>query len=129
MKENEISYQIRGAIFEVHNQLGPGLLEKIYVQALLMELESRGLKTEYQVPVPVSYKGVSLREAFYLDILVNGKVIIEVKSVEQFSRFHFKQLTNYLKLTKLKLGILVNFNTIDIKDSIVRQVNGLENGF
>lgn len=125
MHENEISYIIRGAIYEVHNHLGPGLFESVYVKALIRELQTKGLKVHRHVPVPVYYKGLPLEENFVLDILVEGKVIIEVKSVEALGKFHHKQIINYLKLTKHKLGILVNFNTDDLEESIVRKVNGL----
>ncbi|PKP50203.1 MAG: GxxExxY protein [Bacteroidetes bacterium HGW-Bacteroidetes-12] len=125
MTENQISYKIRGAIFKVYNELGPGLFESVYEAALVYQLEKDGLKVESQVTVPVFYDNNKLDLAFRLDILVEDKVIIEVKSVAELAKVHHKQIVNYLKLTKLKLGILVNFNTDDISESIYRKVNNL----
>lgn len=125
MNENEISYKIRGAIFKVYNSFGPGLLESVYVNALLIELRNNGLSVQKEVPIPVFYNEENLNIGFRLDILVNKKVIIEVKSVEGIADVHHKQLITYLKLTYYKLGILVNFNVDDIKRGIFRKVNGL----
>jgi GxxExxY protein len=125
MNENEISYKIRGAIFKVYNSFGPGLLESVYVNALLIELRNNGLSVQKEVPIPVFYNEENLNIGFRLDILVNKKVIIEVKSVEGIADVHHKQLLTYLKLTYYKLGILVNFNVDDIKRGIFRKVNGL----
>ncbi len=125
MTENEISYKVRGAIFEVYNAFGPGLLESVYVAGLMYELNDMGLKVKKEVPVPVYYNNVKLKVGFRLDILVDDKVIIEVKSVEMIAKVHHKQLLNYLRLTKLKLGILVNFNEEDITKGIYRKVNNL----
>lgn len=123
MTENEISYIIRGAIYEVYNTLGPGLLESVYEEALLFELEQEGLKVERQVNVPIIYKGHKLANDLRLDILVEDKVIIELKSVQDLQNVFYKQTLTYLRLTGLKLGILVNFNTDMINDSIKRIVN------
>ena len=123
--ENEISYKIRGAIFNVYNNLGPGLLETVYVLALCYELKLYGLDVKTEVPVPVYYGDVELEAGFRLDILVANKVIIEVKSVEIINKTHHKQILTYLKLTGIKLGILVNFNTDDISKGIIRKVNEL----
>ena len=123
--ENEISYKIRGAIFNVYNNLGPGLLETVYVLALCHELKLYGLDVKTEVPVPVYYGDVELEAGFRLDILVANKVIIEVKSVEIINKTHHKQILTYLKLTGIKLGILVNFNTDDISKGIIRKVNEL----
>ena len=125
MTENEISYKIRGAIFNVYNNLGPGLLETVYVLALCHELKLYGLDVKTEVPVPVYYGDVELEAGFRLDILVANKVIIEVKSVEIINKTHHKQILTYLKLTGIKLGILVNFNTDDISKGIIRKVNEL----
>lgn len=125
MTENQISYKIRGAIFKVYNELGLGLFESVYEAALIYQLEKDGLQVKSQVAVPVYYDNIKLDLAFRLDILVEDKVIIEVKSVEELANVHFKQLINYLKITKLKLGILVNFNSEDITESIFRKVNNL----
>ena len=123
MNLNEISYQIRGAVFDVYNELGPGLLEKVYEQALIIELLNRGLHTENQVPIEVLYKGFDLDLQYRLDLLVNEQVVIELKSVETLLPVHHKQLITYLKLTKKPLGFLINFNTDSIKDNIIRIAN------
>lgn len=125
MHENDISYKIRGAIFNVYNTFGPGLFESVYVAALGVELRNQGLTCEFEVPIPVYYEGEKLEMGFRIDILVNKLVIIEVKSVENLAEVHHKQILTYLKLTKLKLGILVNFNVESINDGIYRKVNGL----
>jgi len=123
--KNEISYTIRGAIYNVFNLLGPGLLESVYVVALLHELKKQNLKVLTEVAVPVFYEGEKLELGFRLDLLIEDKVIIEVKSVENLAEVHHKQVMTYLKLTKLKLGILVNFNVAKINSGIYRKVNGL----
>lgn len=125
MTENDLSYLIRGAIFEVYNNLGAGLLESVYVSALEFELIGKGINVKREVPVPVNYKSVKLDLGFRLDLLVEDKVIIEVKSVENLAEVHHKQVLTYLKITGLKLGILVNFNVAQITDGIFRKVNGL----
>ena len=125
MTENDISYKIRGAIYEVYKNLGPGLLESVYEAVLTFELQKLGLKVETQVPVPVVYKDQKLEIGFRLDILVENKVIIEIKSVENLAEVHHKQVLTYLRLTGLKLGLLVNFNSDDILKSIFRKVNNL----
>jgi len=125
MTENDLSYLIRGAIFEVYNNLGAGLLESVYVSALEFELNVKGINVKREVPIPVNYKSVKLDLGFRLDLLVEDKVIIEVKSVENLAEVHHKQVLTYLKITGLKLGILVNFNVAHIKDGIFRKVNGL----
>ncbi len=125
MNENEISYIIRGAIFKVYNSLGPGLLESVYEATLKYEIMKDGLQVESQVAVPVYYDGVKLDLGFRIDLLINDKVIIEIKSVEILAPVHHKQLLTYLKLTDRKLGILVNFNTDNISDGITRIVNKL----
>ena len=125
MNENEISYKIRNAIYEVYDELGPGLLESSYEFALKQELEAAGLQVKSQVILPLKYKNSILHNAYKLDLLVEDKVIIELKSVDAINRVHHKQLITYLKLSDLKLGILVNFNTDFLKDNIFRKVNGL----
>ena len=125
MSENEIAYQIRGAIYDVYNKLGPGLFELVYENALSYELKKRGLNVKSQVPINIVYDGIDMGAGFKMDLLVEDKVIIELKSVETLALVHHKQLLTYLKLTNLKLGILVNFNTSEIKKSIIRKVNGL----
>jgi GxxExxY protein len=124
MTENEISYQIRGAIYDVYKELGPGLLESVYEEALVFELKDRGLDVERQVMVPIIYKGEVLATELRLDIIVENTVIIELKSVSELMPVHFKQTRTYLRLMKKHLGILVNFNTDNIlDDSIHRVVN------
>jgi GxxExxY protein len=125
MNENDITYKIRGSIFKVHNKLSPGLLESVYEAALIHELKKEGLKVDSQVAIPVIYDNVNLELGFRLDLLVNDKVIIEVKSVETLAPVHHKQLLTYLKITEKKLGLLVNFNSDQITDGITRIVNNL----
>ena len=125
MKENEISFKIRGCIYNVYNNLGPGLLESLYEAVLIQELNEAGLFSESQVPIPVIYNSTKLDIGFRADIIVEKKVLIEIKSVEKLAEVHHKQVLTYLKLTGIKLGILVNFNTEDISKSIFRKVNGL----
>lgn len=125
MTENEISYLIRGAIFKVYNALGPGLLESVYVAALVYELKKVGLNVKTEVPIPVVYEEEKLELGFRMDILVNDLVIIEVKSIEQIAEVHHKIVLTYLKLSGKKLGILVNFNTDDLAKNIFRKVNNL----
>ena len=125
MTENEISYKIRGAIFSVYNNLGPGLLESAYEAALSYELRKNELKVQNQVSLPMIYDEVKVDVGYRLDILVENKVIIELKSVENLLDVHHKQLITYLKLSGHRLGILVNFNSDDISKSIFRKVNGL----
>jgi GxxExxY protein len=121
--ENDISYHIRGSIFKVYNELGTGLFESVYEAALLYQLKKDGLEVKSQVPVEVYYDGQKLDVGFRLDLLVENKVIVEIKSIEDFSNVHHKQVINYLRLTNLKLGLLVNFNADDIRENILRKVN------
>lgn len=123
MTDNEITYEIRGAIYDVYKDLGPGLLESVYEEALCFELEQRGLKVERQVQVPITYKGNVLKTELRLDIIVEDKVIVELKSVEEMKKVFSKQLLTYLRLMNKRVGILVNFNTDDILKSIQRIVN------
>lgn len=125
MIENDISFKIRGAIFKVFNALGPGLLESVYEIALAHVLTEMGLDVKRQVDLPVIFEGIKLDGGFRIDLLINDLVIIEIKSVEDLKSVHHKQLNTYLRLSNLKLGILVNFNTVNILDSIFRKVNGL----
>ncbi len=123
--ENEISYAIRGAAFKVHTALGPGLLESVYETALSYELKKEGFTVSTQVPVPMVYEDVRMEVGFGLNVLVNDKVIVEIKSVETLLDVHHKQLLTYLKLLNKKLGLLINFNSASLKESIVRIVNNL----
>ena len=126
MTENEITFLIRKAIFEVYNTLGPGLLESVYEKALALELANQGLQVEVQFPISVIYKGTDLGLGFRADILVGEKIIVEIKSVVELAPVHHKQLLNYLKITNLHLGILVNFNSNSINSDIVRIINGYQ---
>ena len=123
MTENEISYKIRGAIYDVYKELGPGLLESVYEEALCFELEQRGLKVERQIQVPIIYKGNVLKTELRLDVLVEDKVIVELKSVEEMKKVFAKQLLTYLRLMDKKIGLLVNFNTDNILTAITRVAN------
>jgi len=123
MTPNEITYEIRGAIYDVYKELGPGLLESVYEEALCFELEQRGLSIERQKQVPIIYKGSRLKTDLRLDILVEDKVIIELKSVEEMKKVFSKQLLTYLRLMDKRIGILVNFNTDNILTSITRIAN------
>ena len=123
MTDNEITYEIRGAIYDVYKDLGPGLLESVYEEALCIELEQRGLKVERQLQVPITYKGNVLKTELRLDIIVEDKVIVELKSVEEMKKVFAKQLLTYLRLMDKRVGILVNFNTDDILKSMQRIVN------
>jgi len=125
MTENEISYIIRGCIFKVYNALGPGLLESAYAAALSYEIEKAGLACRSQVALPMSYEETSLEIGYRLDLVIENKVIIELKSVENLLDVHHKQVITYLKLSGLKLGLLVNFNTTNISSNIFRKVNGI----
>lgn len=122
-EEDDISYDIRGAAFKVYNELGPGLLESVYEAAMDFVLRKNGRKVSKQVPIPVIFEDVKLELGFRLDLLVDDFVIIEIKSIETLLPVHHKQLLTYLKLTRKKLGILINFNEDPIK--IVRIVNNL----
>ena len=123
MEINDITYQIRGAIYDVYKALGPGLLESVYEEALVFELLSRGMKVERQKHVPIWYKGNVLTSDLRLDILVEDAVIVELKSVEEMKKVFAKQLLTYLRLMDKRVGILVNFNTDDILSSMRRIVN------
>ena len=125
MGENEISYKVRGAIYNLYNAFGPGLLESVYSKSLQQELLREGLKVRREVGIPVFYLGERMDAGFRLDLLVEEKVIIEVKSVETLAEVHHKQVLTYLKLTGLKLAILVNFNVENISKGIFRKVNQL----
>ena len=123
MTDNELTYQIRGAIFEVYNNLGPGLLESVDEEAMVFELQQRGLKVERQKEVSINYKGNILNSPLRLDLLVEDRIVIELKSVEEMKPVFWKQTLTYLRLLNLHIGILVNFSTNSIKDDIYRIVN------
>lgn len=125
MTENEIGRLVVDAAIGVHRELGPGLLESVYEVILAHQLRQRGLRAERQVPIPIEYQGVKFDEAFRADILVDGKVVLELKSVEQVTRVHKKQLQTYLRLAGFRLGFLLNFGEDLMKNGITRAVNGL----
>jgi len=125
MNENVIGKDVVDAAVKLHRELGPGLLETVYEVVLARELQGRGLRIERQVPVPIVYAGMRFEEGFRADIIVEGKVILELKSVEQLSKVHAKQVLTYLRLTGLKLGFVLNFGSNLMKDGIERVVNGL----
>ena len=108
MDIDDLTYQINGAVYDVNKELGPGFLEKVYENALLLELHDRGLKVESQVPIAVKYKNRAVGN-YYADIIVDGRVILEIKAVEALLRIHTAQLLNYLKATGYHLGLLINF--------------------
>jgi len=125
MTENEISYKIIGAAIDMHKNTGPGLLESVYEHALAYDLTQIGLKVRQQVPMPFIYKDVKQEVGYRIDLLVEEKVIVEVKSLEALAPVHFAQTLTYLKLSGLKLGLLINFNCKILKDNIHRIVNNL----
>jgi len=126
MTENQIGSVVIEAAIAVHRELGPGLLESVYQVVLARELSDRGLKVERQVSVPITYKGIRFDEGFRADIIVEGKVILELKSVEHVSAAHKKQVLTYMRLTGCKLGYLLNFGEEVMKTGITRCVDGLE---
>ncbi len=125
MELNDLTFKIRGAIFTVFNELGPGLLEHVYEATLAFELKRSGLNVKTQVALPVIYKEVKLEIGYRMDILVENQVIVEIKSVELLHDLHKKQLLTYLRLSGKKLGILINFNASKLidKESIIRIIN------
>jgi GxxExxY protein len=126
MTENEIAAIIVDAALAVHRELGPGLFESTYEVCLVYVLKTKGLDVEVQKSLPVNYKGVVLVDAGYrIDLLVAGKVIVELKACQELTDLHRAQLLTYIKLSKIKLGILINFNVKLIKDGIKRIANGL----
>ena len=126
MTENEIATQIVDAAFKVHTVLGPGLLESVYQQIMIYELRKRGCDVLFEQAIPVIYDEVRLDVGFRADLIVNGLVIIELKSVETVAPVHKKQLLTFLRLANKRLGLLINFNVELIKNGISRVVNGLK---
>ena len=125
MNENEVSYKVIGIAIKLHNELGPGLLESAYEVALKYDLEKAGFDVKQQVAMPFIYKEVKTNIGYRLDLLVEDKIIIEIKSLENLAPVHYAQLLTYLKLSDKKLGLLINFNTKLLKDGIHRIVNNL----
>lgn len=125
MTENEIATIIVDTCYKIHIELGPGLFESVYEEVLTYELKLRGLKIERQKIIPVFWKDLKMDIGFRADLIVEDKVIVELKSIEQIALVHKKQVLTYLKITKLKLGLLINFNEALIRDGITRIVNKL----
>jgi len=126
MTENEIANMIMDAAFQIHRELGPGLLESVYEVILARKLTEMGLTVERQVPVPIIFQEIFFEEGFRADLFVGQKVIIELKSVERLQPVHSKQLLTYLRLTGCRLGLLINFGEYLMKDGFKRVANGLE---
>lgn len=124
MTENDLTYRIRGSIFKVYKQLGPGLLESVYEEALVYQLSKDGMKVARQTSIPIYYDEIKLSTNLRLDIIVENCVIIEIKSVKEIEAVHHKQLLTYMKLARRPLGFLVNFNTDDINRSTYRKILG-----
>jgi GxxExxY protein len=124
MIENEISGSVIGAAIEVHKVLGPGLLESAYKECLFYKLFQSGLYIEKEKPMPLIFEDVKLECGYRIDLLVEHKVVIEVKSVEALNDIHLAQTLTYMKLGNYKLGLLINFNTLKLKDGIKRVING-----
>ena len=123
MKTNDITYEIINCAYEIHNFLGPGLLESVYQKALIHELRLRGFKVDSEVSIDIYYKDVNIGDNLRLDILVNEEIVIELKSVENILPVHKKQLLTYLRLLDLQVGLLINFNVSLLKEGITRIVN------
>ena len=126
MTENEISGNIIDVAYRAHSLLGPGLLESVYEAVLAIELDKRGLAVVRQQPIPVIYEGTVIPIGFRADLVVEGRVIVEIKSSTEIAVVHKKQLLTYLRLSNKRLGLLINFNVALIRDGITRIVNGLE---
>ncbi len=124
MNENELSEKIIGLAIKVHSALGPGLLESAYEKALVFELSRNGYKAEVQKSISINYAGIIIDEGYRADIVVNDIVLIELKSVKQIEDIHLKQLLTYIRLSNKKLGLLINFNEILLKNGIRRVING-----
>ena len=124
MTENEIAKHILDAAFVVHTKRGPGVYESVYEVLVAYELGKKGLTVERQKPMPITYDGVRFEEAFRSDLIVNGKVVAELKSVEKLSAVHAKQVLTQLRLSGLKLGLLINFGEEHLKNGIKRIING-----
>ena len=124
MTENQIATLILDGAFKIHKTLGPGLLESVYEATLDFELRKRGLRVIRQIGLPVHYEGIKLDLGFRVDLIIDDKVIIEIKSVEELAPVHKKQLLTYLRLTDLRLGLLINFNVELMKHGIQRVING-----
>lgn len=123
MIENEITSKIIGSAIEVHKHLGPGLLESAYESCLLHELTSRGVKVVRQQILPITFKGLSLEAGYRIDLLVEERVVVEIKAVEEISNIHFAQTLTYLRLGGFRVGLLINFNVPKLIDGLTRVIN------
>ncbi len=126
MNENELSYLVIGIALELHKNVGPGLLESAYENALAFDLRNTGLDVKQQVPMPFVYKDIKMEVGYRIDLMVENKLLIEIKSIDSLAPVHFSQLLTYLKLSDKRLGLLINFNTKRLRDGIHRIVNKLE---
>ena len=125
MKENEIATVVLDAAFKIHTNLGPGLLESVYEAVLAYELTKRGVVVRRQVPIPIRHEGLSFEEGFRADLLAGESVVVELKSVETLAPVHGKQVLTQLRLSGHRLGLLINFGEVHLKDGIKRIANGL----
>ena len=124
MSENEIANKVIGLAIEVHRILGPGLLEKTYQECLYYKINQSGLLIEKEKSVPLIFEGLKLDHGYRIDLLIEGKLVVELKCVETFNEIHFAQVLTYLKFGQFKLGLLMNFNVVRMKDGIRRVING-----
>ena len=123
MTENEIAQKVIGLAIKIHRELGPGLLEKVYHECLFYEIQTSGMKVQREVILGINYGEIRIDNAYRLDLLVEEKLIVELKSVNELNGLHFAQLLTYLRLSKKRLGILLNFNEVLLKDGIMRVIN------
>ncbi|MCG9791419.1 GxxExxY protein [Flavobacterium algicola] len=120
---NALTYKVIGLAIEVHRNLGPGLLESAYQACLLYELKKAGFKVEKEIPLPIKYKEIKLEQGYRIDLLIENKLVIELKTVEEFTSVHYAQILTYLKLGNYPLGLLINFNSKILKNNIKRFIN------
>ena len=125
MDENELSNEVIGAAIEVHRHVGPGLLESVYQECLAYELGTKGYVVERELPLSIRYKGIEFPAAYRVDLLVEGKLMLELKAVDVLLPVYSAQLLSYLRMSRLKLGLLINFNVPQLKDGVKRIVNQL----
>ena len=128
MTENELAKEVVDAAFKIHTALGPGLLESVYASVLAYELQKRGLEVSCEHAIPVAYESLILDEGFRADLIVDNKLIVELKSLEKLAPVHFKQLLTYLRLADMRLGLLINFGAPYLRAGVTRVVNGLAEG-
>lgn len=123
MEINDLSYKIIGLAIDVHKELGPGLLESAYQECLYYEIKNAGLKVEKELALPITYKDITLDHGYRIDLLIENKLVLELKTVENFTDVHFAQILTYLKLGNYPLGLLINFNSKILKSNIKRFIN------